>query len=170
MTRFRDKPEYQRGVDFEKALSRYLQKLGWGVLPVYDYSGAEDKAPVMHCGSSEGLILPDFFIAKAGKTFWAEAKRKDHADYTWITGHHETGINRRPYEHYCAVKKLSGIDVYLFFGHEAEDSVRYVEVDKHIPRWSRNFNHGRGGYFWIWDSLPELCKLSDLLPAIKDVA
>lgn len=164
MSAFRDNPQFKRGEEFERALSSYLQSRGWGVLPVYDYSGAEDKAPAMHVGAQDGLILPDLFVARAGVSHWCEAKRKTRADFTRVTQRLETGLPLRLYKHYGHVKERSGIDVWLFFGHEQEDAVRFTEIDALKPRLYHGHGMSYGGMaFFAWDELRELCSLSQVL-------
>jgi hypothetical protein len=162
---FRDNPQFQRGEEFERALSLYLQTRGWGVLPVYDYSGDDNKAPKMHRVDG-GMVLPDLFTARAGKTFWCEAKRKTRADFTHITQRLETGIPLRLYREYQRVKAESGIDVWLFFGHERENEVRCTELDALKPRIYAGPKMSNGGMaFWGWDDLIRLCPLTDILGA-----
>jgi hypothetical protein len=166
-TPLRETPEWQRGEEFQTGLARYLQARGWGTVPVYDYDGGNNKAPKLDRRHGS-LILPDLFAARAGVSVWCEAKRKTSATLTMITGQHETGIDARLYDHYRQVKNESGLRVFLFFGHDVENEVRHCEVDEFTPRFSPNFNRGRGGYFWPWAALHLLCPLTDVCGLIGE--
>ena len=168
MTPFRENPKFKWGEEFERALSVYLQSRGWGVLPVYDYSGDEDKAPKMHRVGG-GLVLPDLFAARRGTSCWVEAKRKTRTDLHRITNTVETGIPLRLYRQYEQVRDESGIDVWLFFGHEREDEVRCLKVGEIEPRIYAGSVMSRGGMaFFPWERLHFLCKLTDVI--LQEVA
>lgn len=162
MTSLRDTAKFQWGEVFERALSDYVKRMDWAVLPVYNYRGDEEKAPALERLAGD-VILPDLHVMKNGCSPWVEAKRKTRADWTHITQRFETGINLRHYQHYKLVKQISGDPVLIVFGHDTEDSVRWVEIDALTPRIYA------GGKmppmaFWPWDELGQICKLSALLP------
>lgn len=164
MTSFRENPKFKWGEEFERALSAYLQSRGWGVLPVYDYSGDEDKAPKMHKVAG-GLVLPDLFAARRGTSCWVEAKRKTRTDLHRITNTIETGLPLRLLREYERVRDESGIDVWLFFGHEVENEVRCIRVGELEPRVYGGGRMSRGGMaFFPWDRLHRLCELTAVMP------
>lgn len=172
MGKFKDSKEYQYGAELEAALSDYLQRDGWYALEVYDCSGQnDDKAPAMFSENSH-LILPDLFIVRQGRPpRWVEAKRKTHADFTRKTQQLETGLSLRLYRHYKGVKRESGLNVYIFFGHDKENQVRYCEVDAFPnPRTYSGTKMGpHGMVFFPWKELTFLCAMTELgLPKIED--
>lgn len=176
--RFRERAEFVWGEQFERALSTYLQARGWGVLPVYNFSGAEDdKAPLM-CGPADpytgvvgaGLVLPDLLLARDGRSVFVEAKRKTRADFTRKTQRHETGISHRLYQHYEEVRCRTGLDVFLFFGHELEGEVRWCKLGDVPPRVYDGQKMGRGGMvFWGWeDDLAVLCSMAEVMALAQE--
>lgn len=169
MTELRDTREFQWGEVFERALSRWLQRQGWGILPVYNYSGADNnKPPLLEIVDGPvvgaGLVLPDMLGARGGQSQWFEAKRKTHADYTRCTDRLETGFSLRLYRHYCEVEKRSGLPVWVFFGHEEEDEVRFGALTKLSKRTYDGPRMGPSGMvFFGWDALTPLCTMSELM-------
>lgn len=160
----RETAKFQWGEAFERALSEYVKRKDWAVLPVYNYRGEEEKAPALERLAGD-VILPDLHVMKGGVSPWIEAKRKTRADWTYITQRLETGIPLRHYKHYKLVKQLSGDPVLIVFGHDDENSVRWTEIDALAPRIYAGGKMSPGGMaFWPWDQLTEICRLSELLP------
>jgi hypothetical protein len=154
----------QSAREVEKIVARWLQRRGWLVLPVYDYSGLGDgKAPKLQ-GDGVSLVTPDLLAARDGSTKWFEVKHKTRADWTRITGRLETGIDLRLWNHYVRVRASTGCEVWIVFVHEHEDEIRAGEIGAldAIKRESPRFNNGRGGVFWAWDSLTPMAKWSDV--------
>jgi len=165
---FKERPEFIRGEQFERSLSWYLQARGWSVLPVYNYAGTEQKAPALEAHGGD-LVLPDLLGARAGVVLWCEAKRKARADLTRVTGRLETGLSLRLLDQYREVKARTGIDVWIFFGHELEDEVRCCEIDK--VRWRampQANGMGRGGMAFVgWDDLAHFVTFSTVMDGFE---
>lgn len=144
------------GREYEIAVSKFLQRRGWSVLPAYDYSGKGDSKAPRLMNMEGGLVVPDLLACRNGKTRWFEVKWKTRADFTRMTQRMETGVDGRLYQHYRQVKHQSGQQVWIVFVHIEEQQVRANEIgelDK-IVRYSPNFNNGKGGFFFPWDGIP----------------
>jgi hypothetical protein len=61
------------------------------------------------------LITPDLFVMNGNKCFWIEAKHKEAFSWHRITERWVTGIDKKHYEHYCKLDKLSHWKVWLYF-------------------------------------------------------
>jgi hypothetical protein len=142
MSKFAERPEVIRGRAAEIAVSQWLQRRGWAVLPAYDYSGRDaDKAPRME-STERPLVVPDLLAARKGATAWFEVKRKTHADLTRMTGRLETGIAWRLWDHYHDVRVRTGLPVWVVFVHDKEDELRACEIGEAE---FAECNHGRSG-------------------------
>jgi len=108
----RQTPEFQRGRTGEEATAQFLRSLGWFVIPSYDYSGAEDKAPRLQ-GLDIGYVLPDLDVSAYGTRLWVEVKTKYGASFTYSTQQLEHGIPLRHYLDYLEVERQTGNPVYL---------------------------------------------------------
>ena len=170
--RLRDTHEFQWGESFERALSRYLQERGWGILPVYNYSGGDDRPPLLEivCENTlaAGVVLPDMLAAKEGHSSWIEAKRKTSGNYTRLLHRWETGFSLRLYKHYMSIGEGSGLPVYVFFGHDAEDEVRWTRLGELTPRIYEGPRMGpHGMVFFPWAALHFLCPMGDVLACLE---
>ena len=178
---FEERPETIRGREAEMAVSKWLQDLGWHVLPAYDYAGqGERKAPRFE-GRGDDLVVPDLMAGKDGRGRWFEIKRKRHADYTYLTGREETGIHLRLMRHYQRVSEVSGLAVVLVFVHEEEDEVRIgslgslttqdcPHVEPSIPtmRLYTGYRMGMGGMaFFCWQCLTVVARTSELMGRVE---
>jgi hypothetical protein len=153
--------------EYEIAVSNWLQRRGWLVLPAYDYSGkGESKAPKL-LGVTRQLVVPDLLACRGGKSRWFEVKYKTEASETYSRGNRlETGIDLRLWKHYCQVREESGVEVWIVFVHRKEAEVRGLEIEdlqRHGVRESPRFNYGKGGVFFPWDGLQRLATLTEVL-------
>jgi hypothetical protein len=152
----------------EEAVARWCMRRGGMVLPVYDYSGLQDnKAPRLQgLPAKRSLVLPDLLVFRSGRRWWLEVKLKTETTATKIRGGRpETGIDLRHWRHYAAVQLETGIPVWVLFVHEREAEVRGASIDEltEHARLSPNFNGGKGGMFFAWDSLHWVCDLDSVL-------
>jgi hypothetical protein len=110
---FRETPEFILGRTGEKLVAEELKRLGWYVIPSYDYSGDDkDKAPRLQ-GLSNSFVIPDLDIAKDGIRRWVEVKTKTSATWTYMTQRYEHGIPKRHWDSYFSVQRESGCSVWL---------------------------------------------------------
>lgn len=174
MSAFDDKLRW--GGEAERAVSLWLQRRGWYVLPTYDYSGEDDnKAPKLE-GQARSLVIPDLLAAQFSHgSCWLEVKRKTKADYTYTTGRHETGISLRLWNDYKDVAHESGIDASVIFVHEREDQIRAGRIrtlnngscrhglcEQPIRRDSSSPQMGRMVFF-CWECLGYIAQTSEVL-------
>jgi hypothetical protein len=109
---FEDKLQYGR--DGELSIAEIMKSRGWYVIPSYDYSGkGDDKSPKL-VGADKGYAVPDLDVAKKGKRFWIEVKRKSTATLHRKTQILEHGIPLRLYHDYKFVEQETGCEVWLF--------------------------------------------------------
>ena len=166
MRQFDDALEYGRAG--EVGISSWLQKRGWRVLPVYNYSGkGGDKAPKLIAAiDADSLVMPDLMVARDGLTRFVEVKRKGRADWTRVTQRRETGINLRLWTQYRAVQVATGIQVALLFVHDKEGEVRGGSIDA-LGSDARQTGCGGGMpamVFFPWDTMPLIALHKDVLP------
>lgn len=102
-----------RGREAEKAVSGWLQRRGWGVIPSYNYTSETGPKGPRARFLSESLIIPDLDVFKGGARRWVEVKYYDHAPLNRKLGKHVHGIPRYYYDHYMRVEMESGHRVYL---------------------------------------------------------
>lgn len=121
----------ERARRIEMALSLWLKRRGYKVLPTYDYSGQQDnKAPKLESLQPEhSLVVPDLFCIKRGRIRWVEVKLKSEAPMYRKLNRRQTGFSRRLWDHYNKVQEESGAEVILVFVHEKEREVRAARLD-----------------------------------------
>lgn len=144
---------------------------GYRILPVYDYSGLDQKkAPKLTAiVQSDSLVLPDLLSAKAGSSRWVEVKFKNSASFTRCTKRLETGISRKLWNHYQKVEIETGIPVYLVFAHKIENEVRCAPISALVGTervYSGTIMGYHGMVFFDYSKLTILCKLSDVCPSL----
>lgn len=111
MSQFEKKLE--EGRKGEIFISDWLKSEGWGVIPTFDYSGKNgEKAPKLQF-MSDGLIIPDLDICKAGDRVWLEIKTYHGPAYNRKIAAHVHGIAVRLYNHYMRVEKETGCRVLI---------------------------------------------------------
>src|SRR3989304_3029033 len=124
---FRETPEWVKGHNGENVIARLSRKRGWYVIPSYDYSGEDNKAPRLQ-GFADNYVIPDLDIAKDGIRKWAEVKTKREATWTNVTRRFEHGIPMRHYQHYLRVQDITGCEVWLFIYEEKTGVVLYANL------------------------------------------
>jgi hypothetical protein len=108
----------------EQAVAAWLMRRRCQILPVYDYSGlGKGKAPKL-AGASRSLVTPDLLVAREGMTTWVEVKWKTSATLHKTSGSVDTGIERRLWDHYSEVERVTGIPVWIVFVHQTEREIR----------------------------------------------
>lgn len=126
---FRERAEFLRGRAAEQRIAAWLKANGWFIIPAYDYSGPDgDKAPIFQ-GATEGIVLPDLGIARAGLMKWAEVKAKKGPSYTVITGENVHGIGLLKWRHYLRCQRETGAHVLLFIWEECKQTLLVQSLD-----------------------------------------
>jgi len=115
---------YQQGKAGESAIARWLTSLGYSVLPVYEKSVDDGKAPTLF-QLNRRLIAPDLCVFTDKGVRWMEAKHKSGWTFWRKGGVFETGIDRHHWLDYCKIRDSIGLPVWLLFlqrGGQAKDS------------------------------------------------
>ena len=147
---FRETELYKRGHSGELLVVDQLIKRGWHVIPSYDYSGEDEHPPRME-GPAAAYVLPDLDVCRSGARCWAEVKTKAVPSMGRISGELEHGIPLRHWEHYQAVQRESGRQVWLFIYEEASRQLLYSKLEDLGPgRVSNSASMSRGGMiYWL---------------------
>lgn len=143
-TSFRETEEFQRGRAGERLVADYLQRKGWYVIPSYDYSGEEEKAPRLE-GLSEYHVVPDLDVSRDGERRWAEVKTKTAATFTHITQQLEHGVAKRHFENYQRVQEITGCPVYVFIYEEQSGALLVACLDSLAVHESRRESRMKKG-------------------------
>jgi hypothetical protein len=99
----------------ELLVSRYLQSVGFGVLPSYDYSGVgNNKAPRLQF-AQRGLVVPDLDCARSGARVWLEVKTYERAAYNRKRRADVHGIKSQHHAHYLEVEETTGNPAWVLF-------------------------------------------------------
>jgi hypothetical protein len=141
---FKNSPLYQKGHKGELIIKQILQKEGFYIIPSYDYSGNDGKAPKLY-GLNKDFVLPDLDISKEGDRQWAEVKTKSSATYTYITKQLEHGIPLKHYNHYLDVQKITGTPVWLYIFEEDTRFILKGKLNQLMPRIYKGNKMSKGG-------------------------
>lgn len=131
---FKQSPLYKKGHVGEVIVAEELQRRGYYVLPSYDYSGEDEKAPRLQ-GEKLCFVIPDLDTMKDGKRIWVEVKTKEEATFTRKTNRLEHGIPLKHYRHYQEVERISGCGVWLAVYEINTGDIliaRLSELEKHV--------------------------------------
>ena len=109
---FRDTPEFEQGHRGERMVATLLRDRGYHVIPTYDYTTAQERAPLLQ--SRQGaLVLPDLDVSTPTARYWVEVKtHKDAAKNRW----HECyvhGVKLRHAHNYEQVSQITQARVRL---------------------------------------------------------
>jgi hypothetical protein len=138
-----DCPEFWRGRNGEKIVGALLNQRGFFVIPSYDYSGEDDKAPRMH-GPDTDHVLPDLDTARTGERYWAEVKTKAAPTLHRGSGVLEHGVSLRLWREYWQVQEITGCTVFLFVYEEGSGDVLARSLAK-LDRVKRLYDGGKMG-------------------------
>jgi hypothetical protein len=98
----------------EKLVASWLQGRGWGIVPLYDYSGRYgDRAPSLQF-KANGHVLPDLDACRDGRRVWCEVKTYRSAAFNRSMEALVHGIPRRLFDAYSLVGAQSGSPVFIF--------------------------------------------------------
>lgn len=142
------------GVEGEHLIGRVLIDQGVTLLPLYQFENS-DKAPLIFSADLK-TAAPDLTCFSKGRVWFVEVKTKRR----WVdfNGNKETGLDKKSFDRYSIVKKLTELDVYLFFNHTEKEplGVFYAELDEYTRYWDGKY---RGSfryepmYFYDYDIL-----------------
>lgn len=144
----------------EERVAELLRRAGIWVIPSYDWTGADGaKAPsVLAPRGWDDLVMPDLQTFHRGVQRWLEVKWKWWASYHRKLNQLETGISLRLYEHYRAIERVSGGDVYVLFVHHREGEMRGDSLKRLATYISHQYEGrlmGRDGMvFWPFEAIP----------------
>ena len=115
----------------ERAVARWIMGKGGLILPVYDYSGADEKkAPKLEAFSTtDSLVTPDLLVARKGLLSWVEVKWKQRADEYRKAKSIDTGISRRLWSQHQHVRTATGAKVWICFAHQQENVLTCDEIE-----------------------------------------
>lgn len=109
---FRDSPEFERGHRGERMVAALLRDRGYAVIPTYDYTTAQERAPLLQ--SHQGaLVLPDLDVSTPTGRFWVEVKTHNIA--AWNVRHecYVHGVKLRHAHNYEQVSQITQARVRL---------------------------------------------------------
>lgn len=129
------------GVEGEHIIGQLLLNRGVTLLPLYQFDN-HDKAPLIH-GQNMQRAAPDLTCFKDGRAYFVEVKSK--REWERYTGKLETGIDMNAFEAYQAIKKATGLKVFLFFRHieDPPEGIYYAEVDQYTRYWDGKNKQGK---------------------------
>jgi hypothetical protein len=113
----------EQGQIGEGEIARWFQGRGYSVLPAYEIELGHGKGPRLY--TSEGkFISPDMLVFNSDKVLWIEAKTK--TAFTWhrISSTWNTGIDRRHWNHYLEVNRITPFPVWLLFLHRPNGTAK----------------------------------------------
>jgi len=154
--RFQDRPEYQRGAEFEQRMAAWLVANGWAVSRVR-FGG--DTAPTLATWGAQ-VILPDLqFMAADKPSGWLECKYNQTCGF-WVQRRiRTTGFAARLFHAYQQIERVTGQPVWIAFGHRQQGQVRIGELRHAFP----GVGEGVSMRYWDWDRLPVLAELADVM-------
>jgi hypothetical protein len=168
----------KHGLAGESAISRWLRRKGYYVLPAYEKIIDNNKGPRVFTPNKNNLITPDLLAWKIDtRTIWIEAKHKTAFSWHRKTQRWVTGIDRKHYRHYLEIQNQSPWDIWLLFLHEggqAKDSPPSSPAGLYgnsIERLRRNVNHEHenhgpsGMVYWAVGSLILMANINEISPA-----
>lgn len=102
----------------ESLIARYLRHMGYVVLPAYEKEIDNGKGPRLFLplwAEDAELITPDLQAIRNQQIRWIEAKHKNMATFYRKKWRWQTGIDKRHYEDYLKVQKITAWPVWLLF-------------------------------------------------------
>jgi hypothetical protein len=124
------------GQEGEHEVAEFLLKRGVKIMPLYQFT--PDHAPFIF-SDTQKIISPDLFCFSKC-VFMVEVKTKNQ----WIKykGVVETGINKRHFDHYTEVEKMTGLEIFLFFNHKEKEptGIYYCRLGDFTRQWDGKVN------------------------------
>jgi hypothetical protein len=110
---------FQRSLEIgrtaESQIANWLMRRGCLIMPVYELSEQRGKGPQVFSIECS-YVAPDMLALKpGGKVFFVEAKCK--TGFTWSRTYQrfETGIDKRHYRDYLAIREKTGVPLWILF-------------------------------------------------------
>lgn len=107
-----------RGLMKESLIVRFLRNRGWAILPPYEKEVDDGKGPRLFLPfglDDTELIAPDIQAFRDRQVRWFEVKDKSTGTYFRKNRRWQTGIDRRCYQDYVKVQKITKWPVWLLF-------------------------------------------------------
>jgi hypothetical protein len=145
---FHSRPEYVKGDTSQRLCADFLMSRGWYVIPSYDFTAEETKAPRMQ-GTRDSFVLPDLDVSKSACRRWVEVKYKRSATWTRKTRRLEHGIDTRLYSHYLRVEAETGCELWIAVHEGVTEKLlarRVSDLSPHIRTWEGNSQSDNRGY------------------------
>jgi hypothetical protein len=120
-TDFRQTPEWVKGDAVQRTAADLFRQEGWYVIPSYDYSGDDERAPRLQ-GQTKGYAIPDLDVARRSTRIWVEVKAKEGPTFSTKDQEWQHGMNARLFEHYRHVQGITGTPVWILI-HEERDNI-----------------------------------------------
>ena len=144
------------GRRYERLVDACLQREGWTTVSLY--SG---NMPMLH-GSWGSFVAPDILAFKHGEAAWFEVKQKNAPTFTRLTQQLETGIDAHCFRSYLAIKKMTGIPVYLVFLYEQTNEVHQAEISVLDAKKRQGTSTGLSMVYFPVVENERICSLSKL--------
>jgi len=153
-----DTAQYRQGANFERRMATWLTSRGYAVSRV-KHGGM--VAPTLAVWGRE-IVLPDLQFMSSRASGWLECKQYQTCGIYEVRGNmRTTGIPVRLFAHYREIQRVTGIPLWIAFGHVEQDEVRIAEIaDRRVFAGS---GRGAGQRYWPWDDLPRIAALSEVL-------
>tara|TARA_Y100000310_G_scaffold190269_1_gene190192 strand:- start:104 stop:622 length:519 start_codon:yes stop_codon:yes gene_type:complete len=128
-----DTPEGKLGKEGENWVLKWRRDAGIYVMPATDYSGTDGTHAPMIRTWREKIVLPDFYCAKGGVSWWDEAKSKSEPlKWRMHGGKLYHGIEKRQLGHYLRVNEITGLPVGLVVYEQCSGTYLYLKNFLHI--------------------------------------
>ena len=108
-----DTPDGKLGKEGEDAILALFRDKGIYVMPASDYNGKDGTVAPMIRTHRDNLILPDFYCAKSGRSWWVEAKAKSAPLHWRKTDTLYHGVDTKQLNHYIHVCEITGLPMWL---------------------------------------------------------
>lgn len=155
----------------ESIISKWIQRKGFSVMPVYEESYNKYKGPMVFT-TSGGLVAPDMFVFNDKRAFWIEAKNKSAFSWYRKKERWTTGIDTRHFNDYVSIAESSSIPILLTFiqhnGIAKGDEVQGpTGLYWHTVRWLKtHMSHTHDSppmIYWAEKTLKFVCTLEQLM-------
>lgn len=108
------KAAYGFGLVAETAISKWIQRRGSIVLPVYEKE-TDGKSTPRAFSATRNLIAPDMLVFSKGAAIWVEVKHKTAFAWHRNSSKWTTGIDRHCFRDYIELRKRTEFKMYLLF-------------------------------------------------------
>ena len=149
---------FRLGTNFENHMAAWLAANGYAVSRV---SSSGMVAPTLTVGDHQ-VTLPDLqFMSQDAGHGWLECKWNRTCGRFITRGDIlTTGFKSRLWYQYCDIQRVTGVPVWIAFGHREQDEVRLaLAVEGSFP----GVGAGADWRYWQWDKLRRVASLSEVV-------